>query len=180
MDVQNKDSLGITSDIHSRQVHLNQMDTNHLEVPKVGEDNLNRVTQSSEPYNFSKSSSEENNHQPYQHCEKPGVPIPSVDNTDDAGVDCTREPDWQVVRENDLHDHPKPEQVHNDRYWDERSLIVKLVIKIIRQSYFTMNNTFQIGLEMKLMNMVALLKTKCWIHIIKAPLIHLIITPDFA
>ena len=122
MDVQNKDSIGITSDIHSRQVHLNQMDTNHLEVPKVGEDNLNRVTQSSEPYNFSKSSSEENNHQPYQHCEKPGVPIPSVDNTDDAGVDCTREPDWQVVRENDLHDHPKPEQVHNDRYWDERSL----------------------------------------------------------
>ena len=35
MDVQNKDSLGITSDIHSRQVHLNQMDTNHLEVPKL-------------------------------------------------------------------------------------------------------------------------------------------------
>ena len=69
----------------------------NLEVPKIGEDNLNRVTQSSEPFVFNKSASEQHTQHPYQHCPKPGEPVPSVDNTEEAGVDCTRELDWKVI-----------------------------------------------------------------------------------
>ena len=41
---------------------------------------------------------------------------------DDIGIDCTREPDWQVVKSDNLPEKPQPNQVHNDKYWDERSL----------------------------------------------------------
>lgn len=57
-----------------------------------------------------------------EHCGKPGEPPPSVDTVDDTGIDCTREPDWQVVKSDNLPEKPEPNQVHNDKYWDERSL----------------------------------------------------------
>ena len=54
-------------------------------------------------------------------CPQPGVPPPSVDNTEEAGVDCTREP-WEVVESKNLPEDPQPSDIHTDKYWDERSL----------------------------------------------------------
>ena len=59
---------------------------------------------------------------PFIECPQPGVPPPSVDNTEEAGVDCTREPHWEVVESKNLPEDPQPSDIHNDKYWDERSL----------------------------------------------------------
>ena len=122
MEVQHKDNIGFISENLSKQSQLSGKEMSNLEVPKIGEDNLNRVTQSSEPFVFNKSASEQQTQHPYQHCPKPGEPMPSVDNTEEAGVDCTREPDWKVIESENLPEHPYPDQIHNDKYWDERSL----------------------------------------------------------
>ena len=57
----------------------------------------------------------------------------SVDNIDDAGIDCTREPDWEVVKPTELPQEPGPSQFHNDRYWDERSLDRELEEKDLQE-----------------------------------------------
>ena len=53
-------------------------------------------------------------------CPQAGNPLPSVDNLDDAGLDCTRKPDWEVVKPTQLPEEPGPSQFHNDKYWDEK------------------------------------------------------------
>ena len=92
MEVQNKDSIRFISENLSKQSQLSGKEMSNLEVPKIGEDNLNRVTQSSEPFVFNKSASEQHTQHPYQHCPKPGEPVPGVDNTEEAGVDDVDEP----------------------------------------------------------------------------------------
>ena len=66
-------------------------------------------------------------------CPQAGNPLPSVDNLDDAGLDCTRKPDWEVVKPTQLPEEPGPSQFHNDKYWDERSLDEDLQRKEIHQ-----------------------------------------------
>ena len=36
----------------------------------------------------------------------PYDPPPSVDTVEDTGIDCTREPDWQVVKPDNLPEKP--------------------------------------------------------------------------
>ena len=50
---------------------------------------------------------------------------------DDAGIDPTRDPDWEVVEQAAL---PNPHnQLHNDKYWDERSLDRELQDKDLQE-----------------------------------------------
>jgi hypothetical protein len=46
MEVQNKDSIGFISENLSKQSQLSGKEMSNLEVPKIGEDNLNRVRSS--------------------------------------------------------------------------------------------------------------------------------------
>ena len=52
MEVHNSDSVGNVSENLARQAQLKGSDGG-IDVPKIGEDNLNRITQSSETYDFS-------------------------------------------------------------------------------------------------------------------------------
>ena len=121
MEVHNSDSVGNVSENLARQAQLKGSDGG-IDVPKIGEDNLNRITQSSETYDFSGTPKKNSPTHPFIECPQPGVPPPSVDNTEEAGVDCTREPHWEVVESKNLPEDPQPSDIHNDKYWDERSL----------------------------------------------------------
>lgn len=118
MEVHNQDNAGIVSENARRESQLKNEDQSSIEVPELGNDQLNRVTKPAEAFDLSGSLSEDNS----TSCQQPGVVPDSVDNIDDVGIDCTREPDWEVVKPSELPDEPGPSQFHNDRYWDERSL----------------------------------------------------------
>ena len=62
------------------------------------------------PEAYDLSGSLKDNEQPADPstCQQPGEPIDSVDNIDDAGIDCTREPDWEVVKPTELPPEPGP------------------------------------------------------------------------
>ena len=51
MDVTNSDSISQINDRAAREMQLSREDQSDLDVPVVGEDNQNRVTQSAEAYN---------------------------------------------------------------------------------------------------------------------------------
>ena len=94
------------------------------EVPEIGKDSSVKVTKMTEDLDLGGSLKENSNNHTADlaNCALPGPPPPSVDNTDDTGIDCTKDPDWKVVQDEPLPEKPKPHQVHNDKYWDERSL----------------------------------------------------------
>ena len=52
MEVHNNDAVGTVSENLQVQAKLQGSDGG-IDVPKIGEDNLNRITQSSETYDFS-------------------------------------------------------------------------------------------------------------------------------
>ena len=122
MEVQNNDNSGNVLENARREAQLRNEDRSPVEVPELGHDSLNRVTKLPEAYDLSGSLSEHERPADPSTCQQPGEPLESVDNVDDAGIDCTREPDWEVVKPTELPPEPGPSQFHNDRYWDERSL----------------------------------------------------------
>jgi hypothetical protein len=134
MEVHNQDNAGIVAENARRETQLRNEDQSAIEVPELGNDQLNRVTKPAEAYDLSGSLSDEEN-APYSPstCQQPGEAPESVDNVDDAGLDCTREPDWEVVKPTQLPDEPGPSQFHNDRYWDERSLDRELQEKDLQE-----------------------------------------------
>ncbi len=106
-----------------RELNLEKSNQEPAEVPKTGNESSVKVTKSEEDLDLGGSLKDRN--KPLimdEHCQKPGEPTPSVDTVDDTGIDCTRDPDWQVVKSDSLPEKPEPNQVHNDKYWDERSL----------------------------------------------------------
>ena len=131
MEVQNNDSIGNLSENTRREAQLRNEDHSDVEVPEIGQDSLNRVTKLPEAYDLSGMLSEQNPKDPI--CQQLGEPPESVDNIDDAGIDCTREPDWETVKPSALPDEPGPSQFHNDRYWDERSLDRELEEKDLQE-----------------------------------------------
>lgn len=122
MEIHNKDDLAIQNQNTQREIQNHEESNRQLEVPAVGQDDLNRVTKTSEPFDLSESLRDDSRNENQEQCGKPGIPLPSVDNTDEAGIDCTREPNWEVISNDTLEEEPTPENVHNDMYWDERSL----------------------------------------------------------
>lgn len=110
-----------------REINLEKSNQQLGEVPKTGNESSVKVTKSEDDLDL--GGSLKNQKKPLSNdedCQKPGEPPPSVDTVDDTGIDCTREPDWQVVKPDNLPEKPQPNQVHNDKYWDERSLDRKI------------------------------------------------------
>jgi len=110
-----------TENLH-REMQLRRENESTLDVPEVGEESSEKVTKSPEPIVLSGSFLNDQPLQEQANNQQPGLPSESVDNVDDAGIDPTRTPDWEVVKPTELPDEPGPSQFHNDRYWDERSL----------------------------------------------------------
>ena len=133
MEVQNNDNSGNVLENARREAQLRNEDRSPVEVPELGHDSLNRVTKLPEAYDLSGSLSEHEQPADPSTCQQPGEPLESVDNVDDAGFDCTREPDWEVVKPTELPPEPGPSQFHNDRYWDERSLDRELEEKDLQE-----------------------------------------------
>ncbi len=133
MEVQNNDNSGNVLENARREAQLRNEDRSPVEVPELGHDSLNRVTKLPEAYDLSGSLSEHEQPADPSTCQQPGEPLESVDNVDDAGIDCTREPDWEVVKPTELPPEPGPSQFHNDRYWDERSLDRELEEKDLQE-----------------------------------------------
>ena len=122
MEIHNKDDLAIQNQNTHRELQNHEESNRQLEVPAVGQDDLKRVTKTSEPFDLSDSLRDDSSNENQQQCGKPGIPLPSVDNFDKTGIDCTRDPNWEVISNDTLDEEPTPENVHNDMYWDERSL----------------------------------------------------------
>ena len=110
-----------TENLH-REMQLRRENESTLEVPEVGHESSEKVTKSPEPIVLSGSFLNDKTLENQTNTQHPGLPPESVDNVDDAGIDPTRTPDWEVVKPTELPDEPGPSQFHNDRYWDERSL----------------------------------------------------------
>ena len=106
-----------------RELNMERDNQPSAEVPEMGRDSSVKVTKLNEDLDLG-GSLKENSDQATDmaNCNMPGPPPTSVDNSDNPGIDCTKDPDWKVVQDEPLPEKPKPHQVHNDKYWDERSL----------------------------------------------------------
>ena len=134
MESNSTEGLSPAYDQKFRELNQEKVNQQAAEVPKTGNESSVKVTKSEDDLDLGGSLKDQN--QPFlsaDHCEKPGEPVPSVDTVDDTGIDCTREPDWQVVKPDNLPEKPEPSQVHNDKYWDERSLDSELEDKDLQE-----------------------------------------------
>ncbi len=104
-------------------------------VPEVGNQSSIKITKHEDDLDLGGSFQENANDKSPETCAKPGEPTPSVDNLDDAGIDCTRDPDWKVVKSEKFSETPQPNQVHNDKYWDEHSLDTQLQKEDLQEKY---------------------------------------------
>ena len=102
MEIHNKDDLAIQNQYTHRELQNHEESNRQLEVPAVGQDDLKRVTKTSEPFDLSDSLRDDSSNENQQQCGKPGIPLPSVDNFDKTGIDCTRDPNWEVIRNDTL------------------------------------------------------------------------------
>ena len=116
-----------------KEIQLTRDDQSKLDVPNVAQDSSQKVTKMPKPIELGGNLSSEDSLENQLQCPQAGNPLPSVDNLDDAGLDCTRKPDWEVVKPTQLPEEPGPSQFHNDKYWDERSLDEDLQKKEIHQ-----------------------------------------------
>lgn len=123
MESNSSDAISPAMEQKFRELNLEKANQQPAEVPKTGNDSSVKVTKSEDDLDLGGSLKEQKKSLSMdEHCQQPGEPSPSVDTVDDIGIDCTREPDWQVVKSDNLPEKPQPNQVHNDKYWDERSL----------------------------------------------------------
>lgn len=123
MEANSTDGITPAMEQKFRELNLEKANQSAVEVPKMGNESSVKVTKSADDLDLGGSLKDQTPPKLMdQNCGKPGEPPPSVDTVDDPGIDCTREPDWQVVKPDNLPEKPEPTQVHNDKYWDERSL----------------------------------------------------------
>lgn len=122
MESPSSQSIIHSNEASIRELQISRDDQSRIEVPENGQESSDKVTKSPEPIELSGTLGKEKSLELQTQCPQPGNPMESVDNIEDAGIDCTREPDWKVVDTNLLPPEPGPSQFHNDRYWDERSL----------------------------------------------------------
>ena len=119
-------------------------------VPEMGNQSSVKVTKPGDDLDLGGSFQQNADEKSPENCAKPGEPTPSVDNLDDTGIDCTRDPDWKVVKPEQFSENPKPNQIHNDKYWDERSLDTQLQKedlqeKLIREELESFNRAADIS-----------------------------------
>ncbi len=110
-----------TENIH-REMQLRRENESSLEVPEIGKDSSEKVTKSPEPIQLSGSFLNDKTLDEQIQTTQPGITPESFDISDNTGVDPTRSAEWQVVKPEEVNEQPQPDQHHNDRFWDERSL----------------------------------------------------------
>ena len=150
MDSPSPQGISNVNENSFKEMQLNRDDQPKIEVPEMGRESSEKVTKVPEPIELGGNLCEEDSLECQTQCPQAGNPLPSVDNVDDAGIDCTRKPDWEVVKPSELPPEPGPSQFHNDKYWDERSLdeeIQKkdLQTKIIEQEAEDFNKAAERG-----------------------------------
>ena len=126
MDSASSDSLSQISENKYREQNLSNDDKSALSVPEIGRNSSEKVSKLGPDVDLGGSLKEQSSGKNPEVCSIPGEPMPVLNNTEETGVDCTREPDWEVVKPNQLPDQPEPSQFHNDKFWDERSLDTQL------------------------------------------------------
>ena len=126
------DSQLSSENLH-REMQLRRENESSLEIPNVGQDSSEKVTKVPDPIHLSGSLAQDETLEQQFQTPQPGIPLESVDNVDDAGLDSTREPDWEVVKPTQLPPEPGPSQFHNDKFWDERSLERELEEKDLQE-----------------------------------------------
>jgi hypothetical protein len=99
-----------------RDMQLRRDDRPDNEVPENAVDSSEKVTQASEPIELTGELAT-------QHGDNsnPGIPLETVDNIEQAGLDSTRNPDWETLEKSQLPPEPTSGQLHKDEYWEERS-----------------------------------------------------------
>jgi hypothetical protein len=133
MDSSSSPSISNINDSSFKEIQRNHDEISKIEVPEISQNSSQRVTKSPEPLQLGGNLSGEDSLESQLQCPQAGNPLPSVDNLDDAGLDCTRKPDWDVVKPSNLPPEPGPSRLHNDKYWDERSLDEDLQKKDLQQ-----------------------------------------------
>jgi len=150
MDSSASPNITSLNDSALKELQVSREDVSKIEVPNTAQDSSEKVTKSPEPIALGGVLSKEDSLENQMKCPQVGDPLPSVDNKDDVGIDCTRTPDWEVVKPTNLPTEPGPSQLHNDKYWDERSLDNELqkkdlLQKIIDQETEAFNKAAEIG-----------------------------------
>ena len=107
MEPNTTDGISPSIEQKFREINLEKANQQPAEVPKTGNESSVKVTKSEDDLDLGGSLKDQANAKPMDdHCEKPGEPAQSVDNVDDTGIDCSRDPDWRVVESDD--DFPAP------------------------------------------------------------------------
>ena len=116
LDSSNSTEVQTASEMARRDMQLRRDDQPDHEVPENAQDSSEKVTQSAEPIEVTGELASQIADNPH-----PGIPLETVDNVDQSGLDSTRDPDWQVLGESQLPPEPETGNLHKDEYWEERS-----------------------------------------------------------
>ena len=163
----------VSSENLHREMQLRRENESSLEIPNVGQDSSEKVTKVPDPIHLSGSLAQDETLEQQFQTPQPGIPLESVDNVDDAGLDSTREPDWEVVKPTQLPPEPGPSQFHNDKFWDERSLERELEEKDLQEEMIERETKTLIPLPKGVKTLAVQIQMKYSIHIIKVVQIHL-------
>jgi len=116
MDTSSSGEVKAAAEMARRDIQLRRDDQPSHEVPENAQDSSEKVTQSPEPIEVTGELASQVADNP-----KPGIPLETVDNVDQSGLDSTRDPDWQVLGKTALPSEPDSTNIHKDEYWEERS-----------------------------------------------------------
>ena len=118
MELHNSNSpeIAAAAEMARRDSQLRREDLPDNEVPDHGVESSRKVTKNPEPIELSGELASRAEDNP-----KPGIPLETVDNLEQSGLDSTRDPDWEVVGETQLPPEPTSGNLHKDTYWEERS-----------------------------------------------------------
>ena len=82
----------VNSENLHREMQLRRENESSLEVPEVGNESSEKVTKAPDPIHLSGSLAQDETLEQQTQTSHPGIPLESVDNVDDAGLDSTRKP----------------------------------------------------------------------------------------
>jgi hypothetical protein len=133
MDSASNPGISSFNETAFKEIQLHREDQSKIDLPNAGQESSQKVTKSPEALELGGQLAGEDSLEKQMHCPQAGNPLPSVDTRDDAGIDCTRNPNWEVVHPSQLPEKPLASQFHNDKFWDERSLDEELQKKDLQQ-----------------------------------------------
>ena len=116
MDPSNSADVLNAAETARRDMQLRRDDQPDNEVPENAVDSSVKVTQAPEPIELTGELASQLGDNP-----NPGIPLETVDNIEQSGLDSTRNPDWETLEKSQLPPEPGSGEFHKDEYWEERS-----------------------------------------------------------